>query len=99
MKLYGCWLSLYHEINDVCPELLNILRNDLEEVSNKNMFGMSAYEKHGYPQDGYTGLNSAWQLSPSPIWGPDIQKFITSELNDDGAQYVRFHEFLEKDDR
>lgn len=94
LKLYGCWLSQYKDLEEFAPELHEMLISDFEDVSNLGKaLPASPLHKYGYPTKNTSRWEQPWFLSPSRVWGNSFQYEIASELNREGY-YAQFHEQL-----
>ena len=100
LKLYGCWLSLSYRLEEAFPTLFDVLVADFQEVEHPGKaLPTSVTEKYGYPYQHGTGRYGPWLMSPSQVWGNQVQYGVSAEMNqmfeDD---YQLFYDSLEETD-
>ena len=82
LKLHGCWLSLSYSLKDSFTVLFKTLVNDFQEVEHRGKaLPTTATEKYGYPSKHGTGWYGPWFMSPSQIWGNQVQYAVSDEMN------------------
>ena len=97
LKLYGCWLSLSYDPKENFPGLFDVLVDDFQEVEHPGRaLPASATEKYGYPSKHGTGWYGPWLMSPSQVWGNQIQYAVSAEMNQMfDEEYQLYYDSLE----
>jgi len=94
LKISGAWISQFHDPEDVCPELMDALTENFEEIdTSTTRLYTSTFEKYGYPTNTFD-YRGGWWLRPDAIWSNRFQEDISDTLNGDGNHYRQFHEEL-----
>lgn len=99
LKIIGAWIDEVNDLENVSPELKQILTKDFYPSTPINsQIPFSGIEKYNYPvsdQGIIGGSRSGWSLRPDPIWSNQFQENISNLLNGDTSKhYETFHEEL-----
>ena len=98
IKLYSCWIDLFHELEDINKPLIEVLIQDFYEPPSDRIFKSipPLFETYGYPEK--DGFHDTWYLNPSDIWDVEFQTEIAAKFNgENGENYINFHEKLKKE--
>ncbi|MFB9813260.1 hypothetical protein [Haloarcula sebkhae] len=94
LKIFGAWISQFHDPENVCPELMDVLIENFEEIdTSTTRFYTSTLERYDYPTNTFD-YRGGWWLRPDAIWSNRFQENISDTLNGDGNYYQQFHEEL-----
>ena len=96
LKLIGAWIDKTCGIENVSPELKEILIVDFYEVDDSvTRLPLRGLEKYDYPTNMFDFRNG-WWLRPDPVWSNQFQENISELMNGGNSKhYEEFHEKLE----
>lgn len=96
LKLIGAWIDNICGIENVSPELKEILIIDFYEVDDSmTRLPVRGLKKYDYPTNMFDFRNG-WWLRPDPVWSNQFQENISELMNGENSRhYEEFHEKLE----
>jgi len=94
LKIFGAWISQSHDLDNINPELKEVLTQNFKEVdtSGRRIY-TSTLQRYDYPSNSTTHRDG-WWLRPDTIWTNGFQDQIYNTLNGSGNQYEEFHNEL-----
>lgn len=96
LKIFGAWISQFHDLDDINPELKEALTENFQEIdtSGRRIY-TSELQRYDYPTNTFQ-YRDDWWLRPDTIWTNGFQDRICNTLNGDGTQYEEFHNELQE---
>jgi hypothetical protein len=95
LKVFGAWMSRFYDSEDVCPELMETLTDNFEEVdTSSSRIYTSTFDRYDYPTNTFDHRDG-WWLRPDAIWSNRFQESISDTLNGDRTHYEAFHNELQ----